>query len=78
MSDEKTIDALLSEEREFPPSPEFRRQANVSDPAIYEKAMLDRERYWESWAKELEWETPWETILEWNAPYAKWSSRHAR
>ena len=33
-ADHTAIEALLLEERTFPPSPEFRAQANVSDPAI--------------------------------------------
>ena len=34
MSDENTFDALLTEDRLFPPSDEFRKAANVSDPAV--------------------------------------------
>ncbi len=35
MKDQKSeIDALLSEEREFPPSEDFRKQANISDPKL--------------------------------------------
>ena len=35
---EATIDALLSENRVFEPSEEFRAQALWSDPSIYERA----------------------------------------
>ena len=50
-----SIEALLSEERRFPPSAEFTAQANISDPAIYEKADSDFEGFWEDWANELHW-----------------------
>jgi acetyl-CoA synthetase len=66
------IDALLQESREFPPSEEFRRNANVSDPAIWAKAAKDREAFWSGWAGQLDWHTKWDKVLEWEAPYAKW------
>jgi acetyl-CoA synthetase len=66
------IDALLQEHRSFPPSDTFRAQANISDPDIYLKAAKDPEAFWASFAKELEWITPWSKVLEWNPPDAKW------
>ncbi|MGZ8711493.1 MAG: acetate--CoA ligase, partial [Thermoanaerobaculia bacterium] len=70
MSDQ--IDALLQENREFPPSSSFRKNANISDPAIYSKANSDRERFWESWAEQLDWHQKWDRVLEWEPPNAKW------
>ncbi len=66
------IDALLQENREFPPSDEFRKQANISDAAIYSKTAQDREGLWAGWAEQLDWHTKWEKVLDWNPPYAKW------
>jgi acetyl-CoA synthetase len=66
------IDALLQEHREFPPSDEFRRQANVNDPAVWSRANADREAFWAEWASELHWETKWSRVLEWDPPDAKW------
>jgi acetyl-CoA synthetase len=66
------IDALLQEHREFPPSDDFRRQANINDPEVWSQAGADREAYWAKWAGELDWQTKWDRILEWDAPYAKW------
>jgi acetyl-CoA synthetase len=66
------IDALLQESREFPPSEEFRRNANVNDPAIWAKADKDREKFWAGWAEQLDWHTKWDKVLEWEPPYAKW------
>ncbi|HEV2178310.1 MAG TPA: acetate--CoA ligase [Terriglobia bacterium] len=66
------LDALLHEERLFTPSDDFRRQANVSDPAIYDRARKDLEGFWAEEAKRLDWSKPWDKVLEWNAPWAKW------
>ena len=67
-----SIEALLSEERRFPPSAEFTAQANVNDPAIYEKADSDYEGFWEDWANELHWFKKWDKVLEWDPPFAQW------
>ncbi|MBI4398392.1 MAG: acetate--CoA ligase [Candidatus Omnitrophica bacterium] len=66
------IHVLLTEARKFTPSKQFQAQANVNDPAIYEKAAGDYEAFWASWARQLEWIEPWKQVLEWKAPHAKW------
>jgi acetyl-CoA synthetase len=66
------IDALLQEHRAFPPPDSFRAQANVRDEGVYEEAARDPERFWETFARELEWSAPWSKVLEWNPPHAKW------
>ncbi len=66
------IEALLQEQRVFPPSEEFVRQANISDAAIYEEAARDYEAFWAKCAEILDWYQRWHTVLEWNPPYAKW------
>ena len=66
------IDALLDEQRSFPPSDKFRQEARVSDASVYKKATEDSEGFWESFAKELEWIQPWHRVLEWKPPHAKW------
>ncbi|GMV35794.1 MAG: acetyl-coenzyme A synthetase [Fimbriimonadales bacterium] len=70
--DQTAIKALLEENRTFPPSPEFVAQANVSDPSVYERAEADPEGFWAEFARELHWYKPWDTVLEWNPPHAKW------
>jgi acetyl-CoA synthetase len=69
---EKSLDALLDERRTFPPSEEFRRRASWNDPAIYDRAAKDPEGFWAEQAKNIEWFKPYERVLEWNAPWAKW------
>ncbi len=70
--EEATIDALLAEHRTFPPSNELRAAAVLNDPSIYERANADIEAFWAEEAKSLDWYKPWDTVLEWDAPFAKW------
>ena len=67
------IDALLQEERSFPPPADFAANANMSDPDIYAKAAADPEGFWAGLAGELDWFQKWDTVLDWSgAPFAKW------
>ncbi len=59
-------------EQSFPPSEAFRAQANAPDHDIYARAAANPEAFWEGFARELEWFTPWTQALEWNPPHAKW------
>jgi acetyl-CoA synthetase len=67
-----TLSALLQEDRRYPPSDEFKKQANWNDPAIYEKAEADPEAFWAEQAQAIDWYKPWDKILDWQAPWAKW------
>ncbi len=66
------IDALLTENRTFPPSDEFRRNALVSDQSLYREAAYDAEAFWAEQAHQLEWFRRWDTVCEWTPPHAKW------
>src|SRR5919107_925181 len=70
MADE--IDALLKEHRRFPPSDALRAGAHISDPGIYDRAAADLEGFWAGFARELEWMRPWDTVLKWKSPDARW------
>ena len=74
MADEHdTIDALLDEQRTFPPSAAFKRDALVSDTSLYDDASVDYEGFWARHAAQLlSWEREWHTICEWELPFAKW------
>jgi acetyl-CoA synthetase len=63
------IDALLHENRKFPPPAEFRRRALVSDTRLYDQPS---EAFWAAQAEELEWFEKWTTVCEWTPPHAKW------
>ena len=67
-----TIDALLHENREFPPPPDFAREAVANDPGIYDRAAKDPEAFWAGMAKELHWFKPWDKVLQWDPPFAQW------
>jgi acetyl-CoA synthetase len=67
-----TIETLLDEARRFAPDEQFRRQANVSDPAVYSEALRDPVAFWEAWARKLDWIRPWDTPLVWERPDAQW------
>lgn len=68
----QAIEALLKENRSFPPPEDFARRANLNDPGIYTRAAEDPEAFWADVARELDWFRPWERVLEWNIPFAKW------
>ena len=67
-----SIEVLLQEGRNFKPSKEFQKSANVKITAIYQKAAADPEAYWAEWARKLDWIKPWKKVLDWNPPHAKW------
>ena len=71
MTDAAALEALLTEERKFPPPQDFASRAVVSDPAIYQEAG-DYEAFWARWAEELHWFRKWDRVLEWDPPHAKW------
>jgi acetyl-CoA synthetase len=66
-----SIANLSNESRNFPPSAEFAAQANAKAD-IYATADADRLAFWESQARELTWDQPWSSVLDWQVPYAKW------
>ncbi len=78
MSDE-SIQVLMAEERAFPPSPEFSRNAHIKSIAEYEKiykrSVEDTEGFWAEMAeKQLTWFKKWDKVLDWSfeKPEIKW------
>ena len=68
----KTLEALLLEKRRFPPPKAFAKAAHVSSESAYRKADRDFEKFWEDFAKELDWFRPWRKVLDWKPPKAQW------
>ncbi len=67
------IDALQWENRTFPPSDAFKKHALVVDTTMYDDGAQDYEAFWATQAEDLlDWSKPWDTICEWELPYAKW------
>jgi acetyl-CoA synthetase len=68
-----TIDALSAENRKFPPSEDFKADALVTGTFLYDEAAEDDEAFWARQASDLvDWAEPWDTVLEWDLPDAKW------
>ena len=69
---DQPIEALLAEERLFPPPEGVARSANMADSGIYQRAAKDPEAYWAQAAESLEWIRKWDRVLDWNPPIAQW------
>ena len=76
MPEPSTIESILNESRLFPPPTEFARAAHIKSfeayEALYAEAEADPETFWAKQAESLDWFKPWDTVLEWNEPFAKW------
>jgi acetyl-CoA synthetase len=67
------IEDYYSEDRTFEPSPEFVEEALLADRSLYERADADWQGFWAEQARELvDWFDEWETVLEWELPFARW------
>jgi len=66
-----SIENLSSENRFFAPSAEFAAAANAKAD-LYAQADADRLKFWESQAEALTWHKKWDSVLEWQSPFAKW------
>jgi len=67
---------VMKEERLFPPPAEFASKARIKSMAEYERlwkqAAADIPGFWGKMAGELHWFKPYQKVLEWNEPFAKW------
>jgi acetyl-CoA synthetase len=72
----RDIDSTLRENRVFPPPAEFSAKARIGSlaeyEALYKQSIDDPETFWADVARELHWFKPWDKVLEWNLPWAKW------
>jgi acetyl-CoA synthetase len=70
------IESILQEKRRFAPPHEFSRRAAVKSlteyEALYQLAERDPEGFWAEYAKEISWFKPFDKVLEWDFPFAKW------
>ncbi|MEG4148290.1 acetate--CoA ligase [Microcoleus sp. Pol12B5] len=72
-----TIESILHERRLFQPPAEFSQKAHIKSleeyQALYDKAKADPQAFWaELAAQELHWFQNWDTVLDWQPPFAKW------
>lgn len=66
-----SLENLGTENRKFPPTPEFAAAANAKAD-MYVDAKADRLAFWEKQAHALHWDKPWSQVLDWKRPFAKW------
>ncbi len=70
------LDNVMQENRKFAPPAEFADRAKIPSLAAYEKlwqeAAADIESFWGKLAAELHWFKPYDKVLEWNEPFARW------
>ncbi|MBL1173934.1 acetate--CoA ligase [Pantanalinema sp. GBBB05] len=74
---QSTIESILHENRLFSPSAEFSQQAHIKSleeyEQLYARAQADPQKFWAELAEqELDWFQKWDTVLDWQPPFAKW------
>lgn len=67
----------MDEHRVFPASVAFSKSAHVKSrseyDAIYKKSIEAPEAFWSEQARtRLDWSKPFDSVLEWVPPFAKW------
>jgi acetyl-CoA synthetase len=76
ISEPQTVNSMLNETRVFPPSKHFVDKAAIKSTAdyeaIYRYSIEQPEQFWADIAKELDWFTPWDKVLNWNEPSVSW------
>ena len=70
------IESILREHRKFLPVADFSRHAWVKSEAEYRELCRQAEQnpqeFWAERARQLDWFKPFEQVLEWQPPFAKW------
>jgi acetyl-CoA synthetase len=74
---ESTIESVLQENRQFAPPADFSANARIKSlenyQQLYDRAKADPQAFWAALAeKELHWFEKWDTVLDWQPPFAKW------
>jgi len=66
------IEGLLEEDRRFPPPSGFAANTGIVDRSLHLRAEADPEAFWAEQARTLDWTRPFEEVLDWQAPFARW------
>jgi len=70
---EEKINVFTEAKRIYDPSAEVVESAWIQDyEEIYRQSIEDPEQFWAEIAGQLEWFKPWDKVLDWNYPWAKW------
>ncbi|WP_048204171.1 acetate--CoA ligase [Methanobacterium formicicum] len=76
------LDALLHENRLFPPGKDLIKNSNIQRwmkrygikdyDELLKRALDDPDWFWDELARELEWFQPYQNVLKWDVPHAEW------
>ncbi|MCH2160710.1 MAG: acetate--CoA ligase [Phycisphaerales bacterium] len=79
MSDSKGIESVLHEDRVFPPVEDFAASVGgawipsmEAYQSLWQRSVDDPEGFWGEIAQEFHWFKPYDQVLEWNCPDARW------
>ena len=78
MSDPKTIESVMEEDRRFEPPREFSAKAHVKNMeqyrSLYEESIKDAPAFWAKMATMLDWKQPWTNVFSWDKKHTliKW------
>ena len=75
MADEHApaIEDYLVEDRKFPPPAGFKEHSLAAGTFLYDEADTDYQGFWARQAADLlTWANDWDTICDWQLPFAKW------
>jgi acetyl-CoA synthetase len=64
---------LVEDMKSYTPDPQYRKNAWMGDyQRAYADFLADPDGFWERMAQELDWIKPWDSVKNWNYPYAQW------
>ncbi|MEI6292975.1 MAG: acetate--CoA ligase [Methanomicrobiales archaeon] len=64
---------LVENAKYYTPEPEYKLNSWIGDyQKKYDEFIADPDNFWSGIAQNLDWIRPWNTVREWNYPYAKW------
>jgi acetyl-CoA synthetase len=70
-----TIASLMDERRKFEPSKDFKSKAIIKGmdeyQKLYKESIKDPAKFWEKYAKDLDWFKKWDTVFSWNKEKAE-------
>ena len=74
---QSNIESTLQEKRLFHPAAEFSQNAHIKSfeeyQQLYDRSKADPQKFWAELAEqELHWFQKWDTVLDWQPPFAKW------
>ena len=64
---------LIDETKYYIPDPQYKRNSWTGDYSkAYADFLKDPDAFWNDIAHQLEWIRPWDSVLVWDYPYARW------